>query len=95
MISSPSTKAAEKTKQNVQLVEGMKRLINHQRRKSSSASLTIQNWNPDDLKQTKSSSKNDVDSLAVSPVVVALSKFDSTDHKEIGKFDLFDLFLNN
>ena len=87
MISSPSTKAAEKTKQNVQLVEGMKRLINHQRRKSSSASLTIQNWKPDD------SSKNDVDSLAVSPVVVALSKFDSTDHKEIGKFDLFDLFL--
>ena len=80
MISSPSTKAAEKTKQNVQLVEGMKRLINHQRRKSSSASLTIQNWKPDD------SSKNDVDSLAVSPVVVALSNFDSTDHKEIGKF---------
>jgi hypothetical protein len=86
VISSPSTKAAEKTKQNVQLVEGMKRLINHQRRKSSSASLTIQNWKPDD------SSKNDVDSLPVSPVVVALSKFDSTDHKEIGKFFLSDLF---
>ena len=117
VISSPSTKAAEKTQQNVKLVEGVKRLINHQRRRSSSSSLSFNSGdlsNADFLKAVNSDgsaggagagagaggaaggggaqnaynyhngdSSGDVGGSnhslkAASPVMVALSKFDST-----------------
>ena len=51
IISSPLTKKTEKMEQNKQLKLGMSRLINHQRKRSSSASLTLQGWDITQLKE--------------------------------------------
>ena len=95
IISSPLSTQAEKKEQNVKLVEGVKRLINHQRRKSSSSSLTLHSWTTaEDMSGLIADGTTKNNSVVVGShkeltsaslkVVAALSKIDDMEEQRSG-----------